>query len=591
MALAQRLLPSIAARQQEAGLRRLAIGLLSLVAATGASHAVSLAVPAGMEAQRRACTVFCEGPLLHAVQTAGLFPDSKKFVDMPLLRDPEDVLAAFEELKDRDDPEVLREFIRSHFAEEGHELEPWQPPDFVVAPPKLASIQNEDMRKWALELNDLWKLLSRRQSPAVAEHPQRYSALARRFGMVVPGGRFRETYYWDTYWIVRGLLVCDMVETARGVVGNLLDDVRNLGFVPNGGRVYYLDRSQPPLLTDMVLAVYEAAPNKTWLEESLPALEQEYNFWMDPARGHVYTLGEDSGRLNVYRSSASTPRPESYKEDFATASKAEQSLGRSKEEVYNQLRSGAESGWDFSSRWLDAGIGASGKEGTALGSIKTSSVVPVDLNSFLYRVELGLAKAHSLLGTTAAAANYEAAAARRAEAMGKLLWDEGRASFRDWRSDAEGGKGAASAVTSISDYALPLWAGLLQGQRAEQALGSLRQSGLLQEGGAATTVLRTGEQWDAPNAWAPLQLMLIEGLQALKTSGGAEELGTTLASTWLNNCYLTWQRTGHMQEKYDAGEPGKSGGGGEYEPQIGFGWSNGVVLVLLTQPAPNAIVM
>merc|ERR1719469_1515396 len=101
--------------------------------------------------------------------------------------------------------------------------------------------------------------------------------------MVVPGGRFRETYYWDSYWIVRGLLVSGMFSTARHLVENLLDDVRNFGFVPNGGRIYYLDRSQPPLLTEMVLAVLDASPDDAaraaWLSEVLPVLMMEYEFW------------------------------------------------------------------------------------------------------------------------------------------------------------------------------------------------------------------------------------------------------------------------------------------------------------------------
>ena len=71
-----------------------------------------------------------------------------------------------------------------------------------------------------------------------------------------PGGRFAETYYWDSYWIVQGLLVCGMAETARGMVLNALHQVREHGLVPNGARVYYLNRSQPPLLSDMVMALF-----------------------------------------------------------------------------------------------------------------------------------------------------------------------------------------------------------------------------------------------------------------------------------------------------------------------------------------------
>lgn len=88
----------------------------------------------------------------------------------------------------------------------------------------------------------------------------RYSIIRRSLPFIIPGGRFRESYYWDSYWIVLGLLACDMEVTAQGLVRNLLDDVSTYGFVPNGGRIYYLNRSQPPLLSDMVVALVKHNP-------------------------------------------------------------------------------------------------------------------------------------------------------------------------------------------------------------------------------------------------------------------------------------------------------------------------------------------
>jgi len=535
----------------------------------------------------RACRVFCEGPLLDAVQRAGLFEDSKTFVDRPLKMEPEQVLEAFSALENRNDQNALRAFVESHFDEEGHELLPWTPTDYQEEPTQLSSIRDAEVHKWALALNRLWVTLSRVQSSAVAEAPQRHSVIKQRFPMVIPGGRFRETYYWDTYWIVRGLLVSSMVQTAQGVVENLLDYVRNFGFIPNGGRIYYLDRSQPPMLTEMVLSVYESTSNITWLKEVLPVLEEEYRFWMNPRGGHVVSVpieanDDNVSTLNVYHSSLATPRPESYMEDVRSAQDAAKRLGRTEEDVYRGLRTAAETGWDFSSRWFSDGAPAD------LETVNASAIVPVDLNSIMYKVEVGLAYIHRVIAHShgsrhsTSSANYEAAAAQRAKAMNSLLWVEPLGSYRDYRLDTR----TSSKIVALSDFAAPLWAGLRGPDKAGTAamVSSLQASGLLQAGGALTTLEKNGQQWDAPNAWAPLQLMLIEGLDGIRGKfGGAGPLADNLASIWLRTSFVAWRRTGLMYEKYDAFQPGQGGGGGEYHPQVGFGWTNGVALVLLTR--------
>jgi len=371
-----------------------------------------------------------------------------------------------------------------------------------------------------------------------------------------------------------------------------LDDVRVFGFVPNGGRAYYLDRSQPPFLTEMVRAVYQASRNATWLASVLPVLEKEHKFWMDPTTGHSVSVPAGPGeapqllRLNIYFSAQASPRPESYSQDLETAANATRDLGRRKAEVWQALRSGAESGWDFSSRWLAAAIGGPAN----LTTINASAVVPVDLNSVLYRAELSLSQFHTELAIgsddthiasnhSLAASVYAKAASQRAHAMNSLLWDRQAKTYRDYRLDA----GAHSQVVSLSDYSGPLWAGLTGPREGASMLESLQSSGLLQRGGASTTPLFTGQQWDAPNAWAPLQLMLVEGLDAVEGPNRhmARQIANTLATRWLNSGLVAWDKNRTMYEKYNAFEPGSTGGGGEYHPQVGFGWSNGVALVLL----------
>lgn len=552
--------------------------LLAIAVSGGKSTA---AVPLHQnEAISRACKVYCAGSLLDAVQNSGIFNDSKTFVDMPLKQDPEIILEAFSQLATPLEPSVLRSFVAQYFGEPGEELHAWTPPDFVKRPPLLESIADEELRNWSLDLNELWKVLGRIQDADVYKHPERHSALKRRFGMIVPGGRFRETYYWDSYWIVRGLLASSMVETARGVVENLLDDVRNFGFVPNGGRIYYLDRSQPPFLTEMALAIHATSPNMTWLASVVPVLEKEYNFWMDPLQGHYIPISYHGDvKLNRYSSSEESPRPESYAEDLATGIEAEKTLRRRRQEVWKGLRAGAESGWDFSSRWMDAASGGAAN----LTTVDASAVVPVDLNCVLYRIELGLSQIHSELMNASGSVFYKAAALQRKQYMDIILWNRTSNSYRDFLLVT----GRHSAIVSLSDYSAPLWAGLMGPEQdaardvaVSSTLVSLQKAGLLHSGGGSTTTLMSGQQWDAPNAWAPLQLMLVEGLDALATVE-AKHIADKLASNWLHSGLVAWKKTRVMYEKYNAFKPGYTGGGGEYHPQIGFGWTNGVALVLL----------
>ena len=175
------------------------------------------------------------------------------------------------------------------------------------------------------------------------------------------------------------------------------------------------------------------------------------------------------------------------------------------------------------------------------------------------------------------ASNYTAAAAARRAAMQSWMWAEGSGYW----NDVEWASAMPLARESAASY-MPLWAGAHDGAQAERAVTALSASTLLQPGGVATTLISTGQQWDWPNAWPPLQQMLVEGLSVCGAPGG-KALAKRLASSWLNSTLLGWTRDGVMYEKMDASRPGERGGGGEYTPQVGFGWSNGVVLWLLAQ--------
>lgn len=505
-----------------------------------------------------ACTIFCEGPVLHAIQMSGIFPDSKTFVDMPMRFDPDVTLQAFNSLTDQNNKTVLEKYLEEYFLPMGSDLDDWVPTDFTHSPPFLETITDADMKQWGSDLNELWLVLGRQVNVSVHENPQRHSFVTRNYPMIVPGGRFRESYYWDSWWIIRGLLVCDMDNTAKDVINNLLDDLNTFGFIPNGGRIYYLDRSQPPLMSEMLRTYYSymsentgvTADLQSFISSAFESIVKEYNFWMSDVNNQMVEISTGPSstptKFNRYYSNYTTPRPESYLVDVENAEASGRPLG----EYYQQVRAGAESGWDFSSRW----IRPSGEQRYNLTNIHTNEIVPVELNSIMYRFELNLEYFATLLsqwatqqGNTASSATYTSqatlysnAAAARMAAINTLLWDAQHKHWRDFNltsqqwthytaEDAEYITLPATATATAADpatspyatiaYWIPMWAGIspTDGTTNDQLVSSLQASGLLQVAGVLTTTVATGQQWDSPEAWAPLVMFTIEGLQNLNT--------------------------------------------------------------------------
>lgn len=214
-------------------------------------------------------------------------------------------------------------------------------------------------------------------------------------GVIVPGGRFREFYYWDSYWIIRGLLYSEMFDTAKGMLKNFISIIDRYGYVPNGGRVYYLRRSHPPLLTLMVQSYVEYTQDYEFLQEALPYLDLEYSFFESNYLQNVngFMLASYGQKLLI------GPRPESYVEDVNVAKSLDDVA---KLHFYDEMNAGAESGMDFSSRWFI-------KNATNRGQLidtKCTEIIPVELNSILFANAKALAKFHSHLGNENIAARY-----------------------------------------------------------------------------------------------------------------------------------------------------------------------------------------
>ncbi|KAJ8912204.1 hypothetical protein NQ315_003808 [Exocentrus adspersus] len=523
--------------------------------------------------------VYCQGELLDTVQRAEIFEDSKTFVDMTQANPPSKTLENFEQFKQQTNnnpsKEDIRKFVEDNFSEEA-ELDLWSPSDFNNNPRFLQRIDDVVVRDFARNLVGIWPTLARRIKSEVAENPDRHSLIPVPNGFIIPGGRFRELYYWDSYWIMEGLLLSEMHKTVQGMLENLLSFVERYGYVPNGGRVYYLNRSQPPLLTLMVGLYVDATNNTKWLRKNIGTLETELKWWLTnrimavEKNGVKYTLahfGSDSG----------TPRPESYLEDIKTcAGYTEQNR---KEDCYKDLKGGAESGWDFSSRWI---FDPQGGTEANLTSIQTRRVAPVDLNAYLCKAFEQLSRFYLKLGNPAKALYWKEKADTWKKTIDLVLYDKEDGIWYDYDVNLS----QPRKIFYPSNFA-PLWTESYQpflgreyGFRAakyftDKGINSYR-------GGIPTSLQYSGEQWDFPNAWPPLQELIILGF---KRSGDpdAVQLAESFAKRWIDSNIRGYNQNNEMFEKYDAINSGQYGGGGEYTVQTGFGWTNGVALALINE--------
>lgn len=476
------------------------------------------------------------GALFEAVQSGRIFADGKTFADAVPRRDPDTIMADY--LAQKPSGEALKTFVLANFTVRGE----------------------NDRGGLRDHIRTLWPQLVR-QPEAV---PVGSSALALTAPYVVPGGRFQEIYYWDSYFTMLGLRLDGQQPLVESMIENFTGLIERVGHIPNGTRTYYLGRSQPPYYALMLDLSQDSDPIVA--ARRLAALRAEYAYWM---KGAACTKGKpaclrvvkmpDGSLLNRYYDDRDTPRDESWAEDVATAAQA---APRPAADVYRDLRAGAESGWDFSSRWL-------AKPGS-LASIHTTDIVPADLNSLMWAMERGISQRCAKAGDKPCARQFDALSLKRKKAVDRYLWQPGQSRFADWDIAAR----RPTAVTSAATLQ-PLFVGLASPAQA-RAVAATTQRVLLAEGGLRTTVLSTGQQWDEPNGWAPLQWVAIEGLS--KT--GHDDLARDIARRWIGTVRSAYGETGKMLEKYNI-ETRTPGGGGEYPVQDGFGWTNGVASAIL----------
>ncbi|WP_115529783.1 alpha,alpha-trehalase TreA [Xanthomonas campestris] len=490
--------------------------------------------------------------LFQAVQRGELFDDQKHFVDFLPLRDPALINA---------------DYLAQH-EHAGFDLRKFVDANFEESPPVQTDAIRQDtaLRE---HIDALWPKLVRSQTNV----PAHSSLLALPHPYVVPGGRFREVYYWDSYFTMLGLVKSGETTLSRQMLDNFAYLIDTYGHIPNGNRTYYLSRSQPPFFSYMV-ELQAGVEGETVYQRYLPQLQKEYAYWMQggddlqpgQAARHVVSLA-DGSVLNRYWDERDPPRPEAWLHDTRTAAEAHD---RPAADVYRDLRAGAESGWDYTSRWL--------ADGKTLSTIRTTAIVPIDLNSLLYHLERTLAQACAHTGT-ACSQDYAALAQQRKQAIDAHLWNAaGYYADYDWQT-----RTLSNQVTAAALY--PLFAGLASDDHAKRTATSVRAR-LLRPGGLATTALKTGQQWDEPNGWAPLQWVAVDGLRRY----GEDGLARTIGERFLTQVQALFAREHKLVEKYGLDADAAGGGGGEYALQDGFGWTNGVTLMLLNlYPSQGAI--
>ena len=492
--------------------------------------------------------------LFVAVQSARIYPDGKTFADAIPTVAPEQINAQYRE-QHPTSADALRSFIQPRF----------QLPEEIQTAPAVHAAANITEH-----IDELWPQLTRETFTV----PRWSSLLPLPRPYVVPGGRFREIYYWDSYFTMLGLIESGRQDLAQSMVEDFAHLIDSFGHVPNGTRTYYLSRSQPPFFYLMVGLLDPADPASAFAH-FLPQLRREYAFWMRGAQGlgpgtaRARVVGMPDGSiLNRYWDDRDSPRDESYREDTELARQS----GRNPRQLFRDLRAGAESGWDFSSRWL--------ADSRTLGSIDTTEIVPVDLNSLLIGLEQAIRAGCEHAHDEGCAREFSRRAAQRHAAIDRYLWDEPRGAYLDYQRREQIRLRRLSAATLY-----PLFVALASADQARR-VAAVVKADLLRAGGIVATLLETGQQWDAPNGWAPLQWIAIEGFRHYQD----QRLAEVVACRWMLNVTRVYRGSGKLVEKYDVIATDRKGGGGEYPTQDGFGWTNGVMRKLMVlYPADAAV--
>ncbi|KAJ1957773.1 hypothetical protein EC988_000660 [Linderina pennispora] len=561
----------------------------SSVAAQSSPGPVTSARNSGLYVQK-ACDhpIYCTGPILDKVQRSGIFDEDKTFVDMPTRKPVKDIVAAFSALPANVTKAELSRFVDDHFAPAGSDIEEAELPDWTEAPPFLDGVTDPVLRGYGMQLHNQWKKLARKAKAVQQCDGCETSLLHLNNTFFVSGSTIsREFRYWDTYYVELGLLESGLYTTTKGMLQNLLDMVYYHGFVPTGGRLYFTDRSEPPLLALMIKTYYEATKDLEFVKAALPLLKKEHTFWetyrgvnVTYTRNATVSLGkrQSSGFQlattllstfgpvlssqalptgNDQKSLSSfTPRPETYTQDLTLATQLKTSVQLSKMALTSSdLLAASEAGTVPSVQYVSpvdvtvfpqlskmalrrraATIGDlvnpfakyNSTQLNILGSVAVNDTIAVNLNSILYQAELIIADFEELVykNVTADCKAYRLRAEQRRQALFDLTYNEKTGFFNDFHLEAN----KRTDIWSLSAL-WPYWAfgDKMPAAGAELALTAVSNLYDRYPNGLPNTLFNTSQAWDYPHVNPPMQQMLVKSAETVeKHLGISDELSTKL---------------------------------------------------------------
>jgi Neutral trehalase len=396
---------------------------------------------------------------------------------------------------------------------------------------------------------------------------------------VVPGGRFNEMYGWDSYFINLGLLREGRIDLAKSMVDQQLYEIEHYGMVLNANRSYYLTRSHPPVLGMMLFDVFSYTKDLEWLGGALPLAEQYHTYYMvpphrDQASGlsRYFDVGRGTAPEVLYGERDENGRGhydrlrEFFRDNYPAIDDVEIFYDRTRDALTEYALKG-----DRSMR--ESGFDPSGRFGPF--NLDAPRYAPVCLNTLLYVFERNLAEMNRLIGDMGAANYWENEASLRVELINRFLWDEKTGLYLDYHLE-----NFERARYPFLTTFWPLWARIASKEQAARVMENLCYFEV--DGGLQTSYCATGNQWDAPFIWAPLQLFAIEGMRHYGYCAEADRIQRKFMTLVLDD----FTATGGLFEKY------KSCGSrsvaddlrfGYTTNEPGFGWTNGVMLELFHQ--------
>ncbi|HEY1241509.1 MAG TPA: trehalase family glycosidase [Bryobacteraceae bacterium] len=425
-----------------------------------------------------------------------------------------------------------------------------------------------------------WKTLELRVLPRDTTQLRDQGLLYLPQPYVVPGGRFNEMYGWDSYFIQLGLLRDHLDTLADGMAENFLYEIRNYGKILNANRTYYLTRSQPPFLTEMLLAVYVRTGDRKWLADAVPAIEAYYRYWTSEPH-----LTPETG-LSRYYDTGDGPAPEVVAAERDAQGRTHYELAKEYLRTHRVTDYDATQYYDAQRDQLtslfykgdramrESGFDPSNRFGPF--NLDIIHYDPVCLNSLLYRMETQTAEILENVGQPAKAADWRRRAKERAAAINRLMWDERDGLYEDYDFMHRSRRKYPFLTTFY-----PMWAGIATDAQAARLVRSLPL--FERPGGLQTSTNQSGSQWDAPFGWAPLELIAVEGLRRYGYNREANRISNEFLSLVLDQ----YRKTGRIVEKYDVVHRTAELQGeiqfGYRTNEAGFGWTNAAFTALWDQ--------